>query len=598
MLVLLLLAILSACGGSDIPRWKRGLPPLEVASWQRPAAGAAAPPAEPVSAHEHLRHARRHTRRGRHDLARSSYDDALNATPSMWEARFGLGEVHRAERDHAAAAAHYEAASAHEGAPLRLRAEAAYHAATARSELGHARHAERHHTALDKLARRALDQHDGVVVGPADPRSRAYLVHLRAQSRVGLGRAALERGRLEWAAALFEEATDLDPELPSAHAYLGRTRVSQGRAGDAVAHLRAALLLPDLGHHGRGGTRAHLETLLDFAERRHMDPTSVHPKAEAQGRALDESESSGGWSAVERDVGTSGEPIDVRSGLSEAEFLDEYASRHRPVLLRSLALEWSARQRWQRPELERRLGERHVTVVRSSRLDDLHEAVAAHHFEKRYVHGHHPGVKGGEAANATVERATLSQFLADMGAVEPGQDSRYVFGGLGAELLRDDYELPPMFRQFRWVHAAKQWTAEAEARRTHSARLKGARRRLERASFFYVGPPGSSTNFHVHEAAMNGLVYGKKVWTLLPPLSALHLNASVSPLQWHRARPEGASGAYSCVQHAGDVLYIPSFWWHQALNVRESIGMSVTLGAPPKSGRTHTDRAAKHTEEL
>ena len=35
-----------------------------------------------------------------------------------------------------------------------------------------------------------------------------------------------------------------------------------------------------------------------------------------------------------------------------------------------------------------------------------------------------------------------------------------------------------------------------------------------------------------------------------------------------------------CVQHGGQVLYIPDHWWHMVLNIDETVGITVQSNGP------------------
>lgn len=107
-----------------------------------------------------------------------------------------------------------------------------------------------------------------------------------------------------------------------------------------------------------------------------------------------------------------------------------------------------------------------------------------------------------------------------------------------------------------------------------------------------MGPPMSGAPFHYHGPAFNALMYGRKLWNILPPGRDLYSN--VPPLVWSaalesRALNESATvenenyypyeGKYPChiEQLAGDVMFIPSLWSHQILNLEETIGFATEL---------------------
>ena len=95
---------------------------------------------------------------------------------------------------------------------------------------------------------------------------------------------------------------------------------------------------------------------------------------------------------------------------------------------------------------------------------------------------------------------------------------------------------------------------------------------------------------------MNALVYGRKLWLLLPPERALY---SALPMAGWLAAAEARGsaeapnatsptttaaarglpkGALVCVQRAGDVMYVPPGWGHAVLNLNTSVGVAIEMG--------------------
>jgi hypothetical protein len=92
---------------------------------------------------------------------------------------------------------------------------------------------------------------------------------------------------------------------------------------------------------------------------------------------------------------------------------------------------------------------------------------------------------------------------------------------------------------------------------------------------YYVGPPGSGAPSHWHCDAWNALAYGRKRWFLNDPTQAMFSKQPVSEF----ARAGAASNLRQCVQHAGDVMFVPCGWGHAVLNEVESVGVAVELRA-------------------
>lgn len=92
---------------------------------------------------------------------------------------------------------------------------------------------------------------------------------------------------------------------------------------------------------------------------------------------------------------------------------------------------------------------------------------------------------------------------------------------------------------------------------------------------FYVGPPLSGAPFHFHRNAWNVLIYGLKRWFLMPPPHAHYSRQHVWDW-WKTSHMNAASldHVLECVQHPGDMMFVPDMWGHSVINLRESIGMA------------------------
>lgn len=115
---------------------------------------------------------------------------------------------------------------------------------------------------------------------------------------------------------------------------------------------------------------------------------------------------------------------------------------------------------------------------------------------------------------------------------------------------------------------------------------------------FYLGPTLSGAPFHAHGPAFNALIYGRKLWFLLPPGSDLYSN--IPPLLWSSRMDSLSSNEQEkyypyplfsnadeinsipsqlCqyTQNSGDTLFVPSLYTHQILNLAESIGFATEI---------------------
>ena len=106
-----------------------------------------------------------------------------------------------------------------------------------------------------------------------------------------------------------------------------------------------------------------------------------------------------------------------------------------------------------------------------------------------------------------------------------------------------------------------------------------------------IGPPRSGSSVHVDPlatSAWNALISGRKRWCLFPPTRGL-TKAKLKPkgrtrrrtVTWFRKMyPRARSHAWSgprpmdCVQHPGEIMYVPDGWWHAVLNLDHTVAVT------------------------
>eukprot|EP00747_Dinoflagellata_sp_TGD_P008618 gnl/TRDRNA2_/TRDRNA2_118241_c0_seq1.p1 gnl/TRDRNA2_/TRDRNA2_118241_c0~~gnl/TRDRNA2_/TRDRNA2_118241_c0_seq1.p1 ORF type:complete len:468 (-),score=83.11 gnl/TRDRNA2_/TRDRNA2_118241_c0_seq1:64-1443(-) len=95
-----------------------------------------------------------------------------------------------------------------------------------------------------------------------------------------------------------------------------------------------------------------------------------------------------------------------------------------------------------------------------------------------------------------------------------------------------------------------------------------------------LGGPRAGTQFHSHGSAFLSLLAGRKRWYLhgpgsLPKASAaaLHRNVSAWELELLPTLPSSMT-PISCIQHAGDTLFVPDSWSHATVNLDETIAVA------------------------
>jgi len=101
------------------------------------------------------------------------------------------------------------------------------------------------------------------------------------------------------------------------------------------------------------------------------------------------------------------------------------------------------------------------------------------------------------------------------------------------------------------------------------------RAKTVRSRNFLVGGPDSGLPFHKHGMTWQSLSMGRKAWYLLPPGSMseeIHdaTGPYIFPVRSYHAlmqqRRLGKRPLY-CVQHPGETLFVPEYWWHSTMNL-------------------------------
>lgn len=80
---------------------------------------------------------------------------------------------------------------------------------------------------------------------------------------------------------------------------------------------------------------------------------------------------------------------------------------------------------------------------------------------------------------------------------------------------------------------------------------------------------------HRHGPVFAEVIHGKKRWFLYPPEYTPIFDPNASTLQWLMEEyPTLQVKPMECVLQPGEVLYLPSDWWHSTLNIGQSVFIS------------------------
>lgn len=232
--------------------------------------------------------------------------------------------------------------------------------------------------------------------------------------------------------------------------------------------------------------------------------------------------------------------VDLIKDKMDAEmFARDYLSLQRPVVITNAIQNWPAFERWQKDRLIAQYGQididagyipygeifgtkygRASFLEFFSYMDDSRadvEAEAARLEEKK---------DGRENAETGKERVDpLLSYYAQNVPV-------YAFDATILENeLRDDFDHPAFFSPHRPSTPPTATTPPTGF--TH----------LPKVHQFIMGPQGSGAPIHLHCDAFNGLVYGRKMWWLLPPDISFYSNEHPAPwlLDYFREQAKGGT---------------------------------------------------------
>jgi len=225
-------------------------------------------------------------------------------------------------------------------------------------------------------------------------------------------------------------------------------------------------------------------------------------------------------------------------GLSHADFVDRFEQPNVPVVLTDVVQHWQAWGVWSAAQL-----------------------AAEHGSQRVFAGGYDFALSDYLAYAARVTRDDAPLYLFDREVL-----SRTALGSQFA---------PPAVVGGALDHFA---LLPAEQRPDHT--------------WLIAGPPRSGSTWHKDPnstSAWNGVVCGAKKWLLWPPASpppgvaaspdGADVATTTSLVDWflNFFEPAAADGRLlQCVCQAGDLLFVPSGWWHAALNVDDGLTIAVT----------------------
>ena len=255
--------------------------------------------------------------------------------------------------------------------------------------------------------------------------------------------------------------------------------------------------------------------------------------------------------------------------LTRAEFIEKYEKTNSPVLIHGTTSSWPASSKWSPAQLAADFA--HCTFM------------------------------VGEDANFDPVMVTMDDFVKYMDEQQddyPLYMFDATFGLEGTERMLVDYRTPTYFP----VDARQDSENTREGETYYDLLgLLGAQRPPHR--WILMGPQRSGSAVHVDPystSAWNAVLHGQKLWVLMPPEVDEGTARAVKQLEaLGAAEPSCASEEgndadvlfyfldllprlrhdqpnlhiYLFVQEAGQTLFVPSGWWHAALNTKDSVAV-------------------------
>jgi len=259
--------------------------------------------------------------------------------------------------------------------------------------------------------------------------------------------------------------------------------------------------------------------------------------------------------------------IDKRSNLSKEQFILEYESKNRPVIITDATCDWPGKSAW----LEETILKTYGDTLFKTNATDPH---TGHCF-----------------------KLALKDYFAYMNYNEDDKPI-YLFDNKffeRAPSMLKDYRVPEYFSVDLFEH------------------MKTADRPDWR--WFLVGPPRSGSPFHQdphRSSAWNALIVGRKRWALYPPhiippgvdedLIDSDYYAAPNVMKWYsNVYPKIDSEEQlpiECIQEAGEIIFVPSGWWHQVLNLEKSIAITQNFCSPQNFDMVYRDMLTRKSKSL
>ena len=226
--------------------------------------------------------------------------------------------------------------------------------------------------------------------------------------------------------------------------------------------------------------------------------------------------------------------IDKRSNLSHEEFMDEYGIPGKPVVLLDSAKDWRCLAEWDWNFFKDNYGSKAIVVQRTNNKSERKTTTWNSFID--YVIGYRRSELPFYLKNCTLE-------------------DRY-------PELKNYYTVPTYFENFLM-------------------QLPRGKRPIW--NWLFIGPMGSGSPLHRDTHNSSGwllVIKGKKKWTIFPPEDEEYLSSvplediKTFKLDFEKHPSLSSTHPIQYMQSPGEIVYIPSRWYHQVLNLEPGIALT------------------------
>jgi len=223
--------------------------------------------------------------------------------------------------------------------------------------------------------------------------------------------------------------------------------------------------------------------------------------------------------------------VDATQALDKETFNQLYGFPGQPVLFKGLASQWPALHLWSLEFLDRKLGDSRVNIRKTG----------ASHITRE------------------ISLTEFLKYMQDCDEAAPFYMTDWQFRKQHAWLC-NDYQVPDYFDS---------WLERLPAKIAPDL------------CWLYAGPKSSGSALHTDTlmtSAWNAVISGRKQWRFFSPDQGENLYHgevdAFGPDLLKFPRFANAGEAIECVQEPGDVVFTPSGWWHQVLNLQAGVSLT------------------------